>query len=65
MSDDNQSPSVGTKPRTRTLGQAIIAATIGLSIMLGVAWAFDWNLNSGFWRGVAYFAFEIISHLGK
>lgn len=65
MSDDNQNPSTEGKPRTRTLGQAIIVAAVGLAILLGIAWAFDWELNSGFWRGVAYFAFEIISHLGK
>jgi hypothetical protein len=38
---------------------------VGLLILFGVAWALDWELSSGFWRGVGYFLLEIISHLGK
>ena len=65
MADDDHTPRDEGKPRTRTLGQAIIAAAIGLPIILGITWAFDWELNSGFWRGVGFFVLEIISHLGK
>lgn len=65
MCNDNDGPGGEEKPRTRNLGQAIIAAAVILPIILGVAWAFDWDLNSGFWRGVGYFVLEIVSHLGK
>lgn len=65
MSDENPTPpNAKASPGTPTLEQALVGAIIGLLILLGIAWAVDWEL-SGFWRGLGYFLLEIISHLGK
>lgn len=64
MSDD---PSESAKPDRSALsrGQAIgllLAALIGLIV---VAWVFDWETSSGFWRGFMRVVFEIVTHLGR
>ena len=66
MPDDNPSTTnAKASPPGMTRWQAIGAATVGLLILFGVAWTLDWELSSGFWRGVSYFLLEIVSDLGK
>jgi 4-hydroxybenzoate polyprenyltransferase len=65
MPDDNPSTNAKASAGRLTRWQAIGAAVVGLLILFGTAWALDWELTSGFWRGVGYFLLEIISHLGK